>query len=388
MLRNRMAQVDMGLFAAVLLLLGFGIVLVYSSSFAVAEHKFGGADFFLVRQSVRALLALTGFMLFINIDYHVWGKLGNLIYVFALVLLGVVLLLPDTSIVNGAKRWLAIGPISFQVSDFARMALILIIARNCENAGSQIREWKVFLKNLILIGIVCGMILLEPNFSTALILGTIGLSMMFLSGARFAHIASLALTSVPVAIYLVLGTPYRRARWLGYVNLAEKKESIGYQAYQSLIGIGNGGLFGVGLGKGEQKFFYLPEPHTDFAISILGEEIGFIGLMIVGALFVFVIYRGMRISLQASDKLGQIMAFGFTLVIALYGLMHAFVGTGLIPTTGIPLPFLSYGGMSLVFMMSSMGIVLNISSKTRPLAEVQKAFKGERISRIRESKVA
>jgi cell division protein FtsW len=388
MLKNRMAQVDMGLFAAVLLLLGFGIVLVYSSSFAVAEHKFGGADFFLVRQSVRALLALTGFMLFINIDYHVWGKLGNLIYVFALVLLGIVLLLPDTSVVNGAKRWLSIGPISFQVSDFARMALILVIARNCENAGSQIREWKVFAKNCILIGIVCGMILLEPNFSTALILGTIGLSMLFLSGAKFAHIASLALTFVPIAIYLVLGTPYRRARWLGYVNMAEKKESIGYQAYQSLIGLGNGGLFGVGLGKGEQKFFYLPEPHTDFAISILGEEIGFIGLMIVGAIFVFVIYRGMRIALQASDKLGQIMAFGFTMVIALYGLMHAFVGTGLIPTTGIPLPFLSYGGMSLVFMMSSMGIVLNISSKTRPLAEVQKAFKGERISRIRESKVA
>lgn len=388
MLKNRMAQVDMSLFAAVLLLLGFGIVLVYSSSFAVAEHKFGGSDFFLVRQSVRALLALTGFMLFINIDYHVWGKLGNLIYVFALVLLGIVLLLPDTSVVNGAKRWLTVGPVSFQVSDFARMALILVIARNCANAGSEIREWKVFVKNCIVIGIVCGMILLEPNFSTALILGTIGLSMMFLSGARFAHIASLALAFVPIAIYLVLGTPYRRARWLGYVNMAEKKESIGYQAYQSLIGLGNGGLFGVGLGKGEQKFFYLPEPHTDFAISILGEEIGFLGLMVVGALFVFVVYRGMRISLQASDKLGQIMAFGFTLVIALYGLMHAFVGTGLIPTTGIPLPFLSYGGMSLVFMMSSMGIVLNISSKTRPLAEVQKAFKGERISRIRESKVA
>jgi cell division protein FtsW len=378
----------MGLFAAVFVLLGLGIVLVYSSSFAVAEHRFGGADFFLVRQSIRALLAITGFMLFINIDYHVWGKLGNLIYVSALVLLLTVLLLPDSSIVNGAKRWLSLGPITFQVSDFARMALILVIARNCEQAGNQIREWNVFLKNCIMIAIVCGMIILEPNFSTALILGIIGISMLFLSGARFAHLASLSLLFIPVAIYLAFSAPYRKARWLGFFNMAEKKESIGYQAYQSLIGLGNGGLFGVGLGKGEQKFFYLPEPHTDFAISILGEEIGFIGLMVVGALFVFVIYRGMRISLQASDKLGQSMAFGFTLVIALYGLMHAFVGTGLIPTTGIPLPFLSYGGMSLVFMMSSMGIVLNISSKTRPLAEVQKAFKGERISRIRESKVA
>jgi len=388
MLKNRMAQVDMSLFAAVLVLLGLGIVLVYSSSFAVAEHKFGGSDFFLVRQSVRALLAITGFMVFINIDYHVWGKLGNLMYLIALVLLAIVLLLPESHMVKGAKRWLTLGPVTFQVSDFARMALILVLARNCENEGSQIREWKVFFRNCVLIGIICGMILLEPNYSTALILGITGLAMLFLSGARFAHITSLALLLVPAAYFLVMKTPYRKARWDGFVNMAEQKGSSGYQAYQSLIGLGNGGLFGVGLGRGEQKFFYLPEPHTDFAISILGEEIGFIGLMLVGALFVFVIYRGMRISLHASDKLGQMMAFGLTIVVALYALMHSFVGTGLIPTTGIPLPFLSYGGMSLVFMMCSMGIILNISSKTRPLSEVQRLFKGERISRIRESKVS
>ena len=375
----------MGLFSAVLILLGFGIVLVYSSSFAVAEHRFGGSDFFLVRQSIRALLALAGFMIFINVDYHLWGKLSNLVYCLALLMLLTVLLIPDSSTINGAKRWLSIGPLTFQVSDFARMALILVLARNCEQAGNEIRNGKVYIRNLLMIGIVCGLILLEPNLSTAVILGMIGLSMLFLSGARFYHIAGFVLSFIPIGAFLVLGTPYRRARWLGYLNMAEKKESIGYQAYQSLIGLGNGGLFGVGLGKGEQKFFYLPEPHTDFALSILGEEIGFIGLLFVGALFVFVVYRGMKISLQASDKMGQMMAFGFTLGIALYTLLHAFVSTGLVPTTGIPLPFLSYGGMSLVFMMSSMGIVLNISSKTRPLTEVHKAFKGERITKIRES---
>jgi cell division protein FtsW len=171
------------------------------------------------------------------------------------------------------------------------------------------------------------MILLEPNYSTALILGITGLAMLFLSGARFAHITSLVLLLVPAAYFLAMKTPYRKARWDGFVNMAEQKGSSGYQAYQSLIGLGNGGLFGVGLGRGEQKFFYLPEPHTDFAISILGEEIGFIGLMLVGALFVFVIYRGANIS-HASDKLGQMMAFGLTIVVALYALMHSFVGTG------------------------------------------------------------
>ena len=168
-------------------------------------------------------------------------------------------------------------------------------------------------------------------------------------------------------------------------HMAEKKETIGYQAYQSLIGLGNGGLFGVGIGQGKQKFFYLPEPHTDFVISILGEEIGFVGLLVIGALFVFIVYRGMMIALNASDRMGQMMAFGFTLTIALYTLLHAFVGTGLVPTTGVPLPFLSYGGMSLVFMMSSIGIVLNISSKTRPLVDVRKSFKSERIFKVRNS---
>jgi cell division protein FtsW len=168
-----------------------------------------------------------------------------------------------------------------------------------------------------------------------------------------------------VVVILVLKEPYRRARLTGFLQMSEKTSSLSYQTYQSLIGLGNGGIFGVGIGKGEQKFFYLPEPHTDFAISIMGEEIGFVGLMIIMALFAFIVYRGMKIAFRAPDKMGQLMAFGFSFAIALYVIVHASVGTGLIPTTGVPLPFLSYGGMSLIFMMSSMGILLNISSQSR-----------------------
>lgn len=364
-MKNRMGQMDMGLFTAVLVMLGFGIVLVYSSSFALAEQKFGGADFFLARQSIRALLAIVCFMVFVNVDYHFWGKISNLIYVIAVFLLLAVLFLPVSHVINGARRWISLGPLTFQVSDFARMALILAIARSCEKAGAEIERFKTFLILLAKTGTICFLILIEPNMSTAVVLGVVALSMMFLSGARVAHIFSLFLAAIPVIVLLIINTPYRMRRFNAFLHGSGMKETVGYQTYQSLIGLGHGGMFGVGLGKGEQKFFYLPEPHTDFAISILGEEIGFVGLLLVISAFIFIIYRSMKAALQAPDKMGQLMAFGFSMIVAVYMLIHASVGTGLIPTTGIPLPFLSYGGMSLVFMMSSMGIVLNISSQSR-----------------------
>ena len=364
-MKNGMAQMDMGLFTALLVMMGFGIVLVYSSSFALAQHKFGGADFFLARQAGRALIAIAGFMVFVNVDYHFWGKISNLLYVVAIIMLLAVFVLPGSHAINGARRWIALGPISFQVSDFARVALILVIARSCEKAGNDIVELKSFLMLLVKIGVACGLILIEPNMSTAVVLGTVTIAMIYLSGAKIAHIGSLVLAAIPVAILLVLKTPYRMRRLLAFMNGSGSKENVGYQTYQSLIGLGNGGLFGAGLGKGEQKYFYLPEPHTDFAIAILGEEIGFIGLLCVIALFVYIIWRGMHAALHAPDKMGQLMAFGFTMVVAMYALIHACVGSGLIPTTGIPLPFLSYGGMSIVFMMVSMGIVLNISSQSQ-----------------------
>jgi cell division protein FtsW len=362
-MRSRMAQMDMGLFTALLVMLGFGIVLVYSSSFALAQQRYGGSDFFLARQSIRALIAIACFMIFINVDYHFWGKISNLVYVLAIMMLFAVLFLPVSHSINGARRWINLGPIAFQVSDFARMALVLAIARNCEKVGSEIQNLKIFSILLVKIGAICLLILAEPNMSTAVVLGVVVLTMMFLSGAKIGHIVTLFLAMVPVVIVLILKTPYRMRRLLGYLH--GTKENVGYQTYQSLIGLGNGGLFGVGLGKGEQKYFYLPEPHTDFAISILGEEIGFVGLLMVISLFVFIVYRGMKAALHAPDKMGQLMAFGFSTIIALYCIVHISVGSGLIPTTGIPLPFLSYGGMSLVFMMSSMGIVLNISSQSR-----------------------
>jgi cell division protein FtsW len=360
----RQHSLDWPLFIAILLMLGFGIVLVYSSSFALSQHKYGEADFYLARQSIRALLAIACFMICINVDYHQWGRLSGIAYFAAVALLAALLFLPAHHAVNGARRWLSLGPIQFQVSDFARIALIVFLARKCEEAGTDLLRPGVFARNLVMTGVICFLVLAEPNFSTSAIIAFLALAILFMSGARFWHLGAIALAALPAAVFLVVRTPYRARRLLSFMDLSNHQNDIGYQTYQSLIGLGNGGLFGVGLGKGEQKFFYLPEPHTDFAVSILGEEIGFIGLLAVFGVLAFIVYRGFRIALNAPDRMGQLMAFGFTAAIALYAIINAAVACGLMPTTGVPMPFLSYGGMSLVFTMISMGIVLNIGSRS------------------------
>jgi cell division protein FtsW len=381
-MRENFARMDLGVFVAVLLMLGMGVVLVYSSSFAVAQERFGGSDFFLERQLVRAVLAIAVFFIFVNIDYHVWGRLAPIGYALALVMLGMVLMLPDSYAVNGAKRWLGVGSFRFQVSEFACMALIVLLAQRSQDQQQEIMEWRRFFQNVIKIAIVCALIVVEPNFSTTMIVGLVGMAILFVAGSRFSHMLSLGLGLLPLAFFVMMGAGYRRNRVLSFLN-SSANEKVSYQAQQALIGLGNGGLFGVGLGQGRQKLFYLPEPHTDFAFSILGEEMGFIGLLAVLAIFSFIIYRGIRIALAAPDKSGQLMAFGFTLVFATYLLMHAAVNAGLMPTTGVPMPFLSYGGMSLLFTMSSFGILLNISAQARQTPVKTIRARRERLSKFK-----
>ncbi|MFC1476356.1 putative lipid II flippase FtsW [Fibrobacterota bacterium] len=360
---DKIAKMDKVIFLLTLLMMGFGIVFVYSSSFAIAQQRFGGSDFFLARHIIRVILALICFFVFINIDYHTLGKYSNVAYILAVIMLVYALALPESSAINGAKRWISLGFIRFQVSEFARIVLIIALAAQVHKLGERIREGGIFVQQIIKIGIICGLIIVEPDFSTALIIGCIGLCLLFVSGAKMVHLIGIVCAFIPLVILSLLTSPYRQQRLLGFLNMADMKDGVGYQAYQSLIGLGHGGLFGVGLGQGEQKYFYLPEPHTDFVFSILGEEIGFVGLMVMFFIFGILLYRGMRIATRAPDKMGQVMAFGLSLMLGIYIILHAFVNTGIVPTTGVPLPFLSYGGMSLIFTMSSMGILLNISTQ-------------------------
>lgn len=363
---------DKVIFLLTLLMMGFGIVFVYSSSFAIAQQKFGGSDFFLARHIIRVLLALVCFFVFINIDYHTLGKYSNVAYITAVIMLIYVLALPEGAAINGAKRWISLGSVRFQVSEFARIVLIIALAMQVQKLGERIREGKIFIQQIIKIGVICGLIIIEPDFSTALIIGCIGLCLLFVSGARMLHLLGIVCAFIPLVILSLVTSPYRQQRLMGFLNMADMKDSVGYQAYQALIGLGHGGLFGVGLGQGEQKYFYLPEPHTDFVFSILGEEIGFAGLLVMFLIFGILLYRGMRIASRAPDKMGQVMAFGLSLMLGIYIILHAFVNTGIVPTTGVPLPFLSYGGMSLIFTMSSMGILLNISSQLQDVKPTTK----------------
>lgn len=381
---------DFGLFAALLLMLGFGLVLVYSSSFAIGLEtvKFkNSSEYFVSRQMIRALLALAGFMVFVNVDYHAWGKMSSIAYLGAVIMLVVVLLVPGDTAIKGAKRWLSFGPLTFQVSDIARMALVLFIARKCDDAGTEVRSMSFFLRMVGMIGVIGVLILVEPGFSTSSIVILISLSTLFMAGVKMGHLALLGVAAVPVLAIAAVKMNHSHLRLVEFFNRHGSLENMGYQAYQSVIGLGNGGLFGVGIGKGEQKFFYLPEPHTDFVLSILGEEIGFIGLMVIFAVYAFIVYRGMKIATEAPDRMGQLMAFGFTFAIAVNMLLHTGVAVGLLPTTGVALPFISYGGMSLIFMVCSMGIVLNISSQSRyAAAPAEKPRRAGRNNTVRTSR--
>lgn len=382
-MNEKFARMDIGVFAAALVMLGFGLVLVYSSSFAVAQRQYQSADYFLERQIVRALIALVCFVVFINIDYHVWGKLSAMGFIAAVVLLLAVLALPESYAINGAKRWITFGSVRFQVSEFARMAMVMVVAARCDRIGEEIREWRGILPSIAKVVLLAVLIFLEPDFSTAVIVTVMGFTLLFVAGARFWHMTAIALSALPFFAIGLLRTPYRRRRLLGFMDASEHAQGVGYQISQSLIGLGNGGTFGVGLGQGSQKYFYLPEPHTDFAFSILGEEIGFVGLLLVMAVFGFIVYRGIRIALEAPDRMGQLIAFGLTFTLAIYVIMHASVNVGLVPTTGVPLPFLSYGGMSLILTMSAVGILLNISSQTSRVTNATVQRQRERLSKYR-----
>ena len=363
-MHEKWSRMDIGIFVSSLVMVGLSIVLVYSSSFAVAQHSFGGADFFLARQVIRAAIALVCFMIFINVDYHFWGKHSHIAYFVVVALLAYLLLMPGHHAIHGAKRWISLGFIQFQASELALLVLVALFADSLQTIGEDVRHPRQFMNFLMKLGIVCGLIALEPNFSTAFIVGVVGILMLFVAGAKFFHLASLLMLAIPAAVAFAIAAPYRLRRIMAFLHWSEHKDGIGYQAHQSLIGLGNGGIFGVGLGAGGQKYFYLPEPHTDFVFSNLGEEIGFVGLLAVMAIFGFIMYRGIKIACNAPDKMGQIMAFGFTFIMGIYVVVHACVNTGLLPTTGVPLPFLSYGGMSLIFTLSSMGLLLNISSQS------------------------
>jgi cell division protein FtsW len=354
---------DLILLLVTLLLVTVGTVMVYSSSSILAMERFRDGQFFLKKQLFFLCLGLGVMALATRISYYKLRKLawpGIILSVFFLLLIWV----PHLGIrAGGAVRWLNLGVFSFQVSEMVKVALILFLAHFLTEKVNHIREFRDgMLVPLGIMGTLVGLILLQPDFGTTVIIALITFLMIFLAGGRIVHLAGLAALFLPVALWLLLHKKYRMDRLLVFLDPWKDPRHSGFQIIQSLISFGSGGTFGVGIGDGMQKLFYLPEPHTDFILSVIAEESGFIGVGLILLLYIILIVRGFRISLKAPDLFGNLLAAGLTMMLALEAFINIAGVMGLIPLKGLALPFLSYGGTSLMMSLVAVGILLNISS--------------------------
>ncbi|MBP2632198.1 MAG: ftsW 1 [Firmicutes bacterium] len=336
--------------------------MVYSASAVSANVNFNDSYYFLKRQFIWAALGLLAMIFTMNIDYHVWRKLAKPI-IFITILLLILVLIPGMGkVVNGARRWLGSGSIYIQPSEIAKLSMVLFTAYNLSNYQNKIQNFvKGVVPQLGMLAVIFGLILKEPDLGTALSIAGTVFVLLFIAGARIWHLTSLTAVGVVGIVVAILAEPYRLKRLIAFNDPWADPLDTGYHIIQSLYAIGSGGLFGVGLGRSREKFLYLPEPHTDFIFSILGEELGLIGTTTILVLFFLFAWRGFKIAMSAADVYGSILAAGITTMILVQALMNIAVVTASMPVTGIPLPFLSFGGSALIFTMAGVGILLNIS---------------------------
>ena len=345
-------------------LVGIGIVMVYSSSSISADTRFGDSVHFLKRQSCFALIGLLLMFLVMNIRYQVLQRLVYPITIISFILLILVLIPGIGATIGGSSRWFRVGFLSFQPSELAKLTLIIFLAYSLSKKEKKIKSFSVgFLPHFILTLAMSGLVLLQPDFGTAMILLFLFFILMFVAGARIKYLASILGVMSVGCYFLISCVGYRLDRITAYLNPWEDPTATGFQIIQSFLAFGSGGLWGTGLGNGKQKLFYLPEPHTDFIFSIIGEELGFIGVLLIIILFIILLYCGIKIAIRSQDLFGAYLALGITSLIELHAAINLGVVMGLLPTKGSTLPFISYGGTSLVVNLISIGILLNISSQ-------------------------
>jgi cell division protein FtsW len=354
---------DFILLSVALGLVAIGIVMVYSTSAIIAGDRFGDPYYFLKRQ---ALYAGVGFFLMIGMMFFPYGVLKRLAYpIFILSVLALIaVLIPGIGHrAGGSMRWLKIAGFTFQPSEFAKLGLIIFLAYFLTKKEEKIRSFSFgFLPTLLLSGLMIGLILKEPDFGAALFLTAMVFILLFISGARVIYIASAFLVAVPAVYLFLMNAEYRYKRLIGFIRPWEDPTGTSFQIIQSFLSFGSGGLFGLGLGEGRQKLFFLPAPHTDFIFSIIGEELGLIGAMGVVLLFFILTLRGIQIGMSIQDRFGSYLAIGITLMISLQAVINMGVVLGLLPTKGLTLPFVSYGGTSLIANFIGLGILLHLSA--------------------------
>jgi cell division protein FtsW len=343
-------------------LVAIGIVMIYSSSSIYAWERYGDSFYFLKRHLSFLIVGVILAFLAMVMDYRFFKKYSHWMIWIALALLVLVLIPGIGREVSGARRWFRFKFISFQPSEFANLALIAYIADFISRKEDKIKMLlEGFVPAMCMLGAVTVLILLQPDLGTVIALGSVVLIMLFVAGVRGRYILTLILSSLPALYILVFSVPYRRARIMAFLNPWLDPKGTGFQIIQSQVAIGSGGLFGRGLGHSQQKLFYLPAAHTDFIFSIIGEELGLIGTLGIIALFMIFIQQGLKIIKNAQDKFGYFFALGLVLMICLKAIINIGVSCGVFPTKGLPLPFISYGGSSLIFDMVSLGILINIA---------------------------
>ncbi len=348
------------LFAAVVGLVGFGIVMVYSASAIYATQKFGMATYFLRRDLLWSGVGLVAMTVAMHTDYRVWRRFSYLLLGTAVSMLAAVLLVGAR--INGARRWFHIAGVSFQPAELAKLALVIYLAYSLAKKAERVRSFTVgFVPHMIVCGTMMMLLLKQPDLGTAVILGLTTLLLLFVAGAKLSYILIAFLGAGPLIYQAIVGTPWRMRRMLAYLDPWQYRYDVGYQITESLISVGSGGLHGLGLGDGRQKLLFLPEAHTDYILAIVGEELGLVGICSVALVFAVIVWRGARAALRARDPFGCYTAFGITAMFGLQALVNIGVVLGALPTKGLPLPFVSFGGSTLVVDLLAMGILLDIS---------------------------
>ncbi|MBX7154387.1 MAG: putative peptidoglycan glycosyltransferase FtsW [Candidatus Kapaibacterium sp.] len=358
-------NIDWLILLAVVALMLFSVAFVYSASSAVASAKFGSSEKLFWNHAFRVLGALVIMIVMAKIDYHHIREFTRPLMVVAILFLLYVFVGGDKA--KGAVRWVHFGFINFQPSELAKFAILIHISRILSDKKEKVLSFKEgLIPPLVWMGIVCGLIALQPNLSTAFVIFMLSFSLLFLSGAKVWQLAGLGIVGFVMAAIYAIGAEYRLNRLLAYINAPGSEDSpVNYQLQQALIAFGNGGIVGVGPGQSYQRDLFLPEPFGDFIFSIVGEEYGYTGVLAVVMVFVIILWRGIIAARTAKDSFGFFLASGITLTLSVYAFVNAGVTCGILPTTGLPMPFISYGGTSVIFSAAAVGILLNVSSQKK-----------------------
>ncbi|GGH37775.1 stage V sporulation protein E [Paenibacillus segetis] len=343
-----------------ILLVGNGLIMIFSASSHMALIEHDNPWYYVMKQGVFALIGLFVMFTFMGIPFTWWKKAAPKLLLFSL--LALILVLIGGVNINGARRWLVLGGFNFQPAEFTKLSIIVYLSAIISKKGERIREFRRgLLPILVMIVIILLLVIKQPDFGTMLILFFIAVAILLIGGIDLRHLVILSLGFIPIIIYFAFSKSYRLQRLTSFLNPMDSPQGSGYQLIQSLYALGHGGLTGVGIGQSVQKLFYLPEAHTDFIFAVVGEELGFVGTALLILMFFLFIWRGFTAAIRSYDPFGIMLGIGIIMMIFIQFLLNVGAVTGILPITGVPLPFTSYGGSSLVLCLASTGILLSIS---------------------------